>query len=157
MRRKTTKEIVTVVVVGASLLCPIGLRAGGQEALTLPATDDEITVLIRDLSDPAYAKRTYATRRLCAIGMPGREKLQAAAEGDDVETALRAKAVLSVLDRMMFSGIEVQLAFSKIQTAWDQPVDLRVTLTNSSEYPGRVPFQLSPEERKTTTRWLRCI
>jgi hypothetical protein len=79
--------------------------------------------------------------------MPAHARLRKAAEGDDVETALRAKKLLAILDRIHFAGIDVLLSFSKSTITWDESVDLRVTLINSSAYPGRVPFETDPIKR----------
>ena len=65
--------------------------------------------------------------------------LAAAAGGDDAEAALRARQVLDVLDRLWFAGAEVSLAVSKTRTAWNEPVDLHITVSNRSKYPTRVP------------------
>ncbi|UCC30201.1 MAG: hypothetical protein JSU86_18625 [Phycisphaerales bacterium] len=140
-------HFVLAMVAGMTLQAPAAAGTGGEKSLTAPATDADIAALVSDLSDPSYEKRTYATRRLCAIGMPATEKLRAAAAGDDAETALRAKAVLSLLDNLMFSGVEVRLSFSKSKIAWDQPVDLNLTLTNRAKYPARVPFEIDPAKR----------
>jgi hypothetical protein len=115
--------------------------------MTGPATNEEISALIHDLSDPSYEKRVFATRRLCAIGVEARDMLAAAAGGDDVEAALRARQVLSVLDRLWFAGAEVSLAVSKTRTAWDEPVDLHITVSNRSKYPTRVPFEIDATKR----------
>ncbi len=140
-------HFVLAVVAGTTVQASAVAETGGEKSLTAPAGDAEIAALVRDLSDPSYEKRTYATRRLCAIGMPATAKLRAAAAGDDAETALRAKAVLSVLDDLMFSGVEVRLSFSKSKIAWEQLVDLNLTLINRAEYPARVPFEIDPAKR----------
>ncbi len=106
-----------------------------------------IAGFILTLGDPSYAKRTEATRRICAIGMPAAERLKAAAKGDDMEVALRAKAILRVLDSLMFSGVEIRLAFSKPRIVWNDSVDLIITLTNRSKYPARIPFELDPAKQ----------
>lgn len=111
------------------------------------ATQGEISDLIRELGNPSYEKRTYATRRLCAIGAPARVQLQVVAEGNDAEITLRAKAVLAVLDRLMFSGVELTLSASQAQLAWDESIDLSLKMTNRSKYPARVPFALDPAAR----------
>lgn len=137
-----------IVFVGGGLLgSVVSTTAGEESSLTGPATQDEIAALVGDLSHPSYEKRTLATRRLCAIGTPARERLRSAADGDDMETVLRARAILAVLDRLMFTDVEVRLAFAKAKIAWDEPTDLLVTMVNRSSYPARVPFEID-----TTTR-----
>ena len=130
------------MLAGALILPLAGVAAEGQNSLTAPATEEEMAALARDLGHPSYETRTFATRRLCAIGMPAAKTLRAVAGGDDVEAALRAKAILSVLDRLMFSGVQIRLSFTKTKIAWKQPVDLIITMTNRTDHPSRVPFEL---------------
>jgi len=116
--------------------------------LTAPATSEEMASLIDDLNHPSYEKRTFATRRLCAIGTPAREQLEAAVASDDIESVLRAKAVLNVLDRILFAGVEVRLAFNKPKVSWNEPTDLTVTMVNRSMYPAQVPFEIDTAARQ---------
>ncbi len=109
--------------------------------LAAPAADGEILRLIRELGDPSYEKRIFATRRLCAIGPRARSQLLSAADGEDFEAALRAKNLLSTFDRMFFRGIDISVEFSKSRIAWDEPVDLRITMTSRSEYAAHIPFE----------------
>ena len=96
-RMKRITAVIVGVIVASGL---IPGRADDLHNLTGPTTDEEIVRLIRDLDDPSYEKRTFATRRLCAIGMPAEEKLRTAAKDHNVETALRARTVLEVLERL---------------------------------------------------------
>jgi len=136
MRRLIALSIFPILALCTGDLCL------GQEGPsdTASITSDEITSLIRDLGNPSYERRTDATRRLCMIGMRVRAELEAASKGDDVEIALRAKRLLTTLDRLWFTGVEVVLSFSRPATAWDQPIDLLITATNRSEHPARIPF-----------------
>ncbi|MHC4698106.1 MAG: hypothetical protein ACYTFA_15340 [Planctomycetota bacterium] len=132
------------IIVFLSALSSLGAEALYAEQTptqTAAVTDERISSLIRDLGDPAYEKRTAATRRLCAIGMRASHLLNAAAGGGDVEVALRARQLLATFDRLWFAGVEVSLAFTRSSVAWDEPVDLRLTLTNRSDYAARIPFQ----------------
>lgn len=122
-----------------------------QPSADSPADTEEIAALIRDLGDTSYERRTRATRRLCSIGMPAYASLRRAAEGDNVEVALRAKHLLTVMDKRYFAGAEVSLAFSAATIHWDDPVDLIVTITNPTAYEVRVPFELDEPRRGTTT------
>lgn len=142
LTRNATIYLIAVTAAVMSVLCPARVRARSQDSLTAPATDNEIAALIRDLGDPSYEKRTYATRRLCAIGMRARRSIVTAARGDDAETAMRAEAVLAVLERLMFSGVEIRLSFPETKIAWDEPLDLRITMTNRTKYQARVPFEI---------------
>ncbi len=147
-----TLKIMTrfcIVFAGSGLLGSVALaQTGGEISLTAPTTHEEIAALVDSLSHPSYEKRTFATRRLCAIGTPARKKLQSAADGDDMETVLRARAILAVLDRLMFAGVEVKLGFARSKVVWDEPADLLVTMINRSEYPARVPFELDTATRQ---------
>ena len=117
--------------------------AVNQRPLGGDATEGEIAALILALSDPTYGRRTHATRRLCAIGNPAREALEAAASGADPETALRAQAVIAVLDDLLFGGVSVRLACAKSSIAWDEHINLDVIVANRSAYPARIPFAIS--------------
>lgn len=92
------------------------------------------------LSDPVYAKRVGATRRLCAIGTPAMESLGRAAASDDMEAALRARKVLKVLERVYFGGVEVRLESDRASFEWDEPIEVRMILENRSHYAARIPF-----------------
>lgn len=115
------------------------------------ATDAEIARLISQLSDPAFERRVGASRRLCAIGAPAIEALKGAAAGEDTEAALRAKKILNALDRVLFSGIEVQLEADRTAVSWDQPVELRLVLENRSRHPARIPFASGSDQSETTS------
>ncbi|UCF32608.1 MAG: hypothetical protein JSV78_09775 [Phycisphaerales bacterium] len=124
-----------------------GHAQGEDRPLAGSATEAEIATLIRDLGDASFEKRTFATRRLCAIGMDAREPLAKAAAGDEFETALRARKILETVDALLFAGAEITLEMSKASFAWDEPLDLHVRLINRSKYPARVPFELDEKRR----------
>jgi len=149
MNRKATQVLLTVicVVCGATPM----LRAGEPVPLTAPATPQEIQRLIVDLGAPIYANRVYATRRLWAIGLPARDALRDALHHDSPEVVLRARKLLNVFDTLLFHGMEVELAFSKTEIAWDDPVDLRVTLINRSAFTARVPIETDTGRRAALT------
>ena len=110
-----------------------------------PTTNDQVRIatLIKDLAHPVFAKRTGAERQLRSVGMPAVAQLRVASAEGDAETSLRARAVLADLDRLMLAGVDVQLSFSKPKIAWDEPVDLIITLSNTSPFTARIPFDLS--------------
>jgi hypothetical protein len=114
--------------------------AADDHAAHAQATGADIKSLIRDLGDPRYETRTAATRRLCAIGMRAEEPLRVAARGDDTEIALRARQLLLIFEQLWFWGTGVSLAFDRSAVRWDEPAELRITLTNGSDYPSRIPF-----------------
>ena len=117
-----------------------------DEIPTGPANAEEIKRLVEDLGAADYPARTYAMRRLCAIGMPAAQRLCTAAESANTEQALRARKLLTTFERVLFAGVEVKLAAESI-TAWDDPLHLRVTLTNRSAYPAKVPFEADAARR----------
>jgi hypothetical protein len=118
--------------------------AADHRSLIGPATPDEVAALVKSLGDPSYEARTFATRRLCAIGPGAADALRAAAEGDDAEVAMRARQLLTVFDRLLFADARISVAFSKSQIAWNEPVDLVITVVNESSHAVQVPFEGDP-------------
>lgn len=132
-----------------------GLRAGGTSGpSTGPVSAEELDRLIGELGNPSYDRRTEATRRLCAVGMQAYEPLQRVTQGRDAEAAIRASALLRTLDRLLFSGVEVELSFDPPAVAWNQPTTLRFKMRNTSSWPARVPFDSSGESSDAGTRQL---
>ena len=78
-------------------------------ALTEPGTPHEIERLVSELGDALYENRMYATRRLCAIGLPARHRLKAAASSESPEVALRARHLLSLFETLVFHHVAVEL------------------------------------------------
>lgn len=105
-------------------------------------TRDNIDALIRDLGDASYETRLAAMRSLAAVGLPARAALEEAANGDDVEVALRAKTLLATLSRLLFSGADVRLTATKKEIRWDEPFDLVLEVESSPRFATRVPFSL---------------
>lgn len=120
--------------------------------LTQPPTDGEIEMLVDALSDADYSRRSSATRRLCAIGMPAHALLAQAAKSSDTEAALRARSVLDVLDNLMFTGLDIQLSVSKSKIEWSEPIELILQLRNRSAYPSRIPFAAPSDVDNEETR-----
>lgn len=129
----------------AVLFCAGTIRA--QEVMDKVQEDSDVDALIRQLADTDYARRVEATQRLCALGMTAYDELKAAAEGDQVEAALRARHILEQLSSLRFAGCDVSLAFSQQRIVWDEPVDLILTVNNRSRHVARVPFELSESRR----------
>jgi hypothetical protein len=147
-----------LAAVGCLVVCALCAVAQAQErSISGPATNEEIHALVRDLGDPVYATRVFASRRLCAIGSEAHGVLREAAGGDDVEAALRAKKLLATLDQVWFSGIEVRLDIAKRSFAWNEPVDLVVTLTNRSGHDARVPMETDPNKRDSMSADARQV
>jgi len=109
-------------------------------AWTNPGTPEEIKQRIQQLSDPDYVVRTYASRRLCAIGMDAYEPLKEALKSDNAETALRASELLHTLNQLLFTGLEITLSLSKNDIAWNESIDLVLTMNNRSSHPAKIPF-----------------
>lgn len=145
-------------LIALAIACTVPAGAAGQgpaspppspkpaEVPTGPANAEEIERLIEDLGAAAFAERTYAMRRLCAIGMPAAERLRVAAQSQNTEQALRARKLLTTFDRLLFAGVEVTLAVNPI-SAWDDPLHVSVTFTNRSDYPARLPFEADSARR----------
>jgi hypothetical protein len=133
------------------------LPSAAASPLAGETTPEGIQSLIRDLGDPSYEKRTFATRRLCAIGMPAHAALTEAARSGEFETAQRARKILETLDDILFAGVEVALTVSKPTIAWNETLDLTVRLANRSSYPARVPFELSEGKRTAASREARQV
>lgn len=140
-----------LVILAATALCLHASRVFAQtdvardqvdESLVAPSTPDEIRRLIEQLGDASYEQRVRATRRLCAVGAPARDALEAAARSDDPERSLRARKILSRLGELWFAGVDVRLSLSSETIAWDEPVELRVTFRNASAFPARLPLDL---------------
>lgn len=115
---------------------------GNDPSLAAPATEETIDELVKALSDPVYQRRTYAARRLAAIGMPAAQRLRAAVRKADAETALRAQRILAALDKRFLAGVEVRLQFSHSAIAWETPTNLSLTISNPTPYPSRIPFDI---------------
>lgn len=122
------------------------LQAGGEAVPPRgPVSPAEIEQRISELSHSSYDRRTHATRQLCAIGMQARPALEAAAAGDNPEAAIRARVLLRTLDQLLFSGVDVTLAFDSERVDWDDPVTLLVQMHNPTPWPAKVPF---PPDRR---------
>lgn len=144
----TTRGVKTsLAVCFLAVLSVQSTRAEPNAKLAAPATAQEIEQLVSDLGAASYGTRTHATRRLWAIGMPARDRLVEAARAESPEVALRAKRLLKVFDTFLFHGVEVELKFSKTRVAWNEPVDLHVTLVNRSGFPARVPIETDTGRR----------
>ncbi len=142
--------ILIDVALGLTMVPGDRLIADDARPLLGPATSAEIATRIMELADSAYETRTFATRRLCAIGAAARPQLTEAAKGPDFEAALRARNLLSLLDQILLSGVEISLEFSETNVPWDRPVTLVVTLHNRSPVPARLPFFDSIDDRSST-------
>ena len=122
---------------GAGLLAACG-TVTASEPTQAPKS---IPSLIRELGDSSYERRSEAARQLCTIGLSARAALREAAENGDPEVALRAKQLLTTLERLLFSQVEVRLSFSRDTVAWNESIDLIVEMVNRGAHPAKVPFE----------------
>ncbi len=109
-----------------------------------PTNASAIRQLIEQLGNTSYEVRAQASRRICNLGNEAYELLKEAAEKGQAEISLRAKHLLTTLDALMFSGVEVSLAISSSSVRWHEPMDLTLTFVNLTHLPARVPFELVP-------------
>lgn len=124
------------------IISPFFIGAGSLPSQTPPPTivsEDQLTILARELSDTSYSVREAATRKFYEIGPASMEVLRGLVDSTDTEAAIRARRILDDIESVYFSGVEIALAFSEAHIDWDQPVNLLVTLSNRSEFPARVP------------------
>ena len=84
------------------------LEARAQSAATRPSAE----ALVAQLGDASFTVRADATRQLCMLGGAARPAIEAAARSEDGEVALRAKAVLKLLDELYLLGCTIDLAAS---------------------------------------------
>jgi len=136
-----------LVMLIAAWMSPRPPAGTDDRSILGPATPEEVARLVQELGDPDYETRVFATRRLCAIGPPASEKLLAAVDGPDTEAALRARKLLTTLDRVLLRDVDVSLSFTRTEIAWAEPVDLLLTLTNRSAYAARIPFEIRRADR----------
>ena len=122
---RISKPMLAALAFGAVLSHNARIRAADPPASAAP-TDRVVDTLIVELGDPSFKTREQATQRFCAIGNAAVARLRQAAGGHEAETALRAQAIVAVLEQVMFAGVEVRLRFSKTNIAWNEPVDLIV-------------------------------
>ncbi|MCP4594384.1 MAG: hypothetical protein GY842_26945, partial [bacterium] len=137
----TLPPFARLLVQGALVLGWAVSAASGGPGVDSPEPD--VATLIRKLGDPSFQVRTEATRRLCMLGTPVRTQLEEAAKGSDIEIALRAKALLGIMDELLFSGCRLTLTASRSRVAWNEPLDLILTVQNTSTHPGTIPFERS--------------
>lgn len=162
--------VVLAAVVG--LICAPAAKSPAQSAEPAPAAelpkrsgeqtpttvdDARIEALIRELGDPSYEVRTRATRELCRIGHRAAPALKRAAAGDEFEAALRATNLLEVIDSVYFGGCSVRLSANPQRLAWDQPLELIVTIHNEGDYPAQIPVELPARRRREVSADARQV
>lgn len=129
-----------VVVIGCQ-----PMTAWSQDVATSDAADDQrkqLIALVEKLGSASFEDRSSATLALLKIGKSATSVLEMASRGDDYETAVRAKALIRVIDQSYFGGLDIRLEASKSKVAWDEPFDLHMHLDNKLDVSSRVPVVL---------------
>jgi len=126
----------------ALVACVTVLAPPAQTADAPKCSDAQIDALIDQLGDQSYDVRTDATRELISCGPKAVEALREAAREGDLEITVRAKALLEVFEQLLFAGIDIELRASKTSVAWNEPIDLVLTLRNATTHSVNVPFSL---------------
>ncbi len=139
MRRKQIQFTAGIILLA---MTPAWTIAQENKQDDTPAAESAMRQLIDQLGDASFEVRAEATRRICKMGLVASEYLKQAAATGQAEISLRAKHLLKTLDALMFSGVEVSLAVSASTVRWHEPVDIKMTFTNHSPVPARVPFEL---------------
>jgi len=109
--------------------------------------EDEIRALVTRLGDPSYAVRTEATRRLCMMGQRAIPALHRAADSGEFEIALGVRNILEVLDSLYFGGCSIRLDADRTRLAWDEPIELAVSIRNESAHPAHLPLDAADRRR----------
>ncbi len=125
------------------------MTAAGSHAQDDDSTDgkrEQIAALIDELGHHSPEVREEATERLLDLGPAAIEPLREAVETGDLETVLRAKALLDVFDQLLFAGAAVRLEVSADRIDWDDPVELIVRIANRNQYAVHLPFESLRQE-----------
>ena len=130
------------ILLACALALPASCPARGAEPTSAPGTADA-AALVQQLGDRSFPVRAEASRRLCALGAAARPALEPAARSSDPEIALRARALLEVIDQLLFAGCKLELAVSKPRIRWEEPVNLTLAVSNVSTFPATLPFEPS--------------
>lgn len=104
------------------------------------SVESRVDGLVQELGDASFEKRDAAARELCKIGMPAAARLKAATKDSNFEVAQRARKILASLEALLFAGVDVQVQVTPPKAAWNQPVELRLRMTNTSKHTARLPF-----------------
>ena len=91
-------------------------------------SNDEIESLIEHLSDPAFATREAASKRLLEIGAPTLERLRQAQKHPSLEVQERAKRICEEIDKVVFESVAKNCA----GLASEQQADSRRLLGSSA-------------------------
>ena len=129
-------------VLGGCLLIELLTSAAAPaQVTTSPAsTENDIQILLDDLSDPSYEVRQAAVEKLYAAGPVVLEALSKVTKSDDFEAALRARNLIKRIQKLFFVGAKIELSASHKQIRWDESVSLRIKIINPSDFPIHLPF-----------------
>ncbi len=111
-----------------------------------PPSAEQIVAWVDQLNDPAFGVRQAAVAHLYASGPAALQALDAAVRGSDYESALSARRIIERIQKLFLVGAEVELTASRRQFDWDEPVSLRVTIRNPSDFPIHLPFLIQDRE-----------
>ncbi|RJP32019.1 MAG: hypothetical protein C4547_14675 [Phycisphaerales bacterium] len=142
--RPAGRRLAMVALTGMFVLSvrPQPLQAE-QDAGVDPATAE----WIEQLGAAEFQRRDEAMRRLVCLGPAALPALRAAAASKPFEAATRARRVTEWIEALLFTGVEVELSFSREHIRWDEPVDLHIRMTNRSAFAAGVPFAPGGEDR----------
>ncbi len=122
----------------------VGLLASAaalaQVTTSSTSTDNDIQILLDDLSDPSYEVRQAAVKKLYAAGPAVLDALAKVTKSDDFEAALRARNLIKRIQKLFFVGAKIELSASHKQIRWDEPASLRIRIINPSDFPIHLPF-----------------
>lgn len=121
-----------------ALLVPAACLA--QTVPTEHSAQERVERLLEALGDPAFEVRQGAVRELYAAGPAVLEALAAVTAENDFEAAQRARNLIHRIQKLYFVGAKIELSASHKQFRWDEPVSLRVKISNPSDFPIHLPF-----------------
>lgn len=126
-----------------TIAAPVGLRRATAQAPDPAPDQDRIAELIEQLGGSDYAVRTAATVELIKCGPRALSALKEAADGDDFEVSVRARHLLTVFGALLLAGVEIELSADKASIAWNEPLELRLTMRNTLPHAANVPVDPS--------------
>lgn len=119
----------------------MGLVVVGVMSVARGDTDPaEARSLIRQLGNRSYRLRVEAQRKLIALGPVVIDELNAAADKEGGEIAIRAREIVTGLSRQLLAGVKVTLEGPVTSIRWNEPAPLTVVMKNESAHVARVPF-----------------
>ena len=140
-RIHTMNTLSRTVLGGCLLIELLTSAAAPAQVTTSPAsTENDIQILLDDLSDPSYEVRQAAVEKLYAAGPVVLEALAEVTKGGDFEAGLRARDLIERIQKLFFVGAKIELSASHKQIRWDEAFSLRIKIINPSDFPIHLPF-----------------